>query len=179
MQRKSFCESSSGGKTKSWHMICFIYIERNIKLKRKNLGGNMKKFFVIAFVMMIGAASLMAYPNLYWHVSSDHTCSTHFYVGEHPDYDVTITRIRCDVNGIPYSWASEVDVDTLGQYDHYLTSGYCPNFRVLYRAYYETAAGRKLASTRLYVIRPQSSTAPGNFCAACADYNHDTPSTTK
>lgn len=133
----------------------------------------MKKFFmfsVLVVVMMISASSLMAYPNLYWHVSSDHTCNTVFYVSEHPDYSVVVTRIRCDVNGIPYSWAAEQDVLTFGTTTHYYTYSWCPNFRSLYRAYYILPSGtRVLASTQLFVIRPNSSIPPNTFCNQCAD----------
>jgi len=134
----------------------------------------MKKISMVAVfivTVVLFSTGLQAYPNLYWEVSSDHTCDTVFYVGEHPDYNVVVTRQRCDVNGVPYSFENEVDVLTFGQYDHYYTYGYCPNFRVLYRAYYVLANGsRVLASTRLYVIRPSSSTPPMVSCRACAEY---------
>lgn len=134
----------------------------------------MKKILVLTFLtVVVGlfAANLQAYPNLYWQVSSDHTCSTVFYIGEHPDYSVVVTRIRCDANGIPYSWESERDVLTFGVTDHYYTYGWCPNFRALYRVYYILPNGtRVLASTQLFVIRAMSSIPPNTICNMCAEY---------
>ncbi|MCP4151479.1 MAG: hypothetical protein GY757_27285 [bacterium] len=123
---------------------------------------------ILALAMTLFATTLQA-ENVYWEASSDNSCDTFFYVGEH-DAPVTIMchRMSSDLTPMPdyYDW--EVVV-SLGVNDHYASTGQCPNFRYMYKLVYtfeSSSNTQQLASTRVFQVSGMTY-APSGASSAC------------
>ncbi len=135
----------------------------------------MKKILLLAILLMaVSVVGLQAYDDVYFHVSSDNTCDTVFYVGAHDEMLLVVWAIRVNDDLTPLPGEEWEYVHTFEHNEHYYsTSSMCANFRYLYKLTQCFVPTFPSASSQLYHIKAEESTAVGQYCRSCADYSQE------